>query len=113
MSADQDHWAGAPQPDAAQWRMLRAIAGDAIAVAARHGAESAVFGGYRIAARRVGTRRASGVVLTLGVAPSDHDGARSAVRTAVALPAAPDAASVIAWRCPGGRAVGSEVPTAG
>jgi hypothetical protein len=93
--------------------MLRAIAGDAIEAARRHGAESAVFGGYRIAARRVGTRSASGVVLTLGVAPSAPGGTLPAVRTAVAPPAAPDAASVIAWRCPGGRAVGSEVPTAG
>ena len=101
------------QPDAAQWQMLRAIAEEAIEAARRHGAESAVFGGYRIAARRVGTRTASRVVLTLGLVQRAHGDAATAVRTAVALPATPVAASVIAWCCPYGGALGTEVPTVG
>jgi len=109
-----------PQPDAAQWRMLCAIVCDTVAAARRHGGQTATFGGYRIAARRIDRSGAHAVALTIGLAQRADasgvfgaDGPPLAVRTAVALPAVPDAASVIAWRCPCGQAVCAQAPTAG
>lgn len=103
----------APQPDAAQWRMLRAIAFDAIAAAREHGADAVVFGGYLLVARRVVFEGGAVVEITLSRAPSDGDARTASVRTEVARCANPGTASVIAWRCPCGRAVHAEVSTAG
>ncbi len=99
----------APQPDAAQWRMLRAIAVEAIAAAREHGAETIVFGGYRVAARRVVVDGGTVIELALSCAPSDNDARAASVRTEVAGCANPGTASVIAWRCPYGCAVRAKV----
>jgi hypothetical protein len=103
----------APQPDAAQWRMLRAIAAEAIAAAREHGAETIVFGGYRVAARRVVVDGGTVIELTLSRAPSDREARAATVRTEVAGFANPETASVIAWRCPYGCNVRSKVPPVG
>ncbi len=102
-----------PQPDAAQWRMLRAIAFDAIAAAREHGADTVVFGGYRVAARRVVLEGSAVIEVTLSCTPSGSDAHGAGVRTEVARCANPGSASAIAWRCPCGRAVHAEVSTAG
>lgn len=102
-----------PQPDAAQWRMLRAIAFEAIEAARTHGAETVVFGGYRVAARRVVLDGGAVVEVTLSRRPSDSDARAASVRTEVARCANHGTASVIAWRCPCVRAVHAEVSTAG
>ena len=103
----------APQPDAAQWRMLRAIAFDAIATAREYGSESVVFGSYRVVARRVVVDGGAFVEVTLSRAPCDSDARADSVRTEVARCANPGSASAIAWRCPCRYAVHAKVSTAG
>jgi hypothetical protein len=93
--------------------MLRAIAFDAIAAAREHGAEAVVFGGYRVAARRVAVDGGAVIEITLSRAPCGSDARADSVRTEVARCANPGSAWVIAWRCPCGRAVHAEVSTAG
>ncbi len=93
--------------------MLRAIAAEAIAAAREHGAETIVFGGYRVAARRVLVDGGTVIELTLSRAPSDREARAATVRTEVAGFANPETASVIAWRCPYGCTVRSKVPPAG
>ncbi len=102
-----------PQPDAAQWRMLRAIAFDAIAAAREHGAETVVFGSYRVVARRLVVDGGAVIELTLSRAPCDSDARADSVRTEVARCANPGSASAIAWRCPCQCAIHAEVLTAG
>ena len=102
-----------PQPDAVQWRMLCAIARDAIAAARTHGSETVVFHGYRVAARRVEIGNSAAIEVTLSLSSSAAFGLPTAVRTEVALPVEAGTASVIAWRCACGRAVCAEVPSAG
>ncbi len=113
MRADRDLAPGAPQLDAAQWRMLCAIARDAIAVARERGASTAVFAGYRLVARRVGTDAATAVELTLSHEPPGDIGPETNLRTEVALSFEAGTASVIAWRCACGRAVCATGPSAG
>ncbi len=114
MRADRDLAPGAPQLDAVQWRMLCAIARDAIASAREHGASTAVFGGYRLMARRVGTDAGTAAVeLTMSHEPPGDIGPAANLRTEVALSFEPGTASVIAWRCACGRAVCAEVSSAG
>ncbi len=102
-----------PQPDAAQWRMLRAIASDAIATARKHGAETVVFGGYRVVARRLVVDGGAVIDLALSCAPSDNDARAASVLTEVAQPFKAGTASAIAWRYPCRCAVYAEVLTAG
>jgi len=102
-----------PQPDAAQWRMLCAVACDAIAAAREHGADTVVFGGYRLAARRVLFEGGTAVELTLSRTPTGSDTRAASVRTEVASSTNQGTASVIAWRSDCGCAVRSSVSTAG
>ena len=55
----------APQLDAAQWRMLCAIARDVVVAARSHGSETALFRGYRVAARRIETGSSPGIEVTV------------------------------------------------
>jgi hypothetical protein len=93
--------------------MLRAIAFDAIATAREYGSESVVFGSYRVVARRVVVDGGAFVEVTLSRAPCDSDARAANVRTEVARCANHGTASVIAWRCPCGCAVHTEVSTGG
>ena len=102
-----------PQPDAAQWRMLCAVACDAIATAREHGADTVVFGGYRVVARRLVVDGDAVIELTLSRAPCGSDARAASVRTEVARCANPGSASAIAWRCPCRYAVNAEVSTGG
>lgn len=113
MRADNDGAMSAPQLDAAQWRMLCAIARDAIAAACTHGSESLVFHGYRVAARRVEIGNSVAIEVTVSLSLLGAACLPAAVRTEVALPVEAGTASVIAWRCACGRAVCAEVPSAG
>ncbi len=113
MSAGQDQAPNAPQLDAVQWRMLCAIAHDAVATARTRGLEIVVFHGYRVAARRV---EAGGtVVIEVTVRPplAAELAFAARVRTEVAIPFKAEPASVIAWRCACGRVVCAELPSAG
>jgi hypothetical protein len=111
--ADLNRASSDPQLDAAQWRMLCAIARDAIAAACTHGSESVVFHGYRVAARRVEIGNSAAIEVALSRPLSADLGLPAAVRTEVALPVEAGTASVIAWRCACGRAVCVKGPTAG
>jgi hypothetical protein len=93
--------------------MLRAIAFDAIAAAREHGVDTVVFGGYRLVARRVVFEGGAVIEVTLSRAPSESDARAASVRTEVAGCCTPGTASVIAWRCPYGCAVHTEVSTGG
>jgi hypothetical protein len=111
--ADLNRASSDPQLDEAQWRMLCAIARDAIASACTHGSESVVFHGYRVAARRVEIGNSAAIEVVLSRPLSADLGLPAAVRTEVALPVEAGTASVIAWRCACGRAVCVKGPTAG
>ena len=113
MRADLNRASSDQQLDAAQWRMLCAIARDAIAAARTHGSETVVFHGYRVAARRIEIGNSAAIVVTLSLPSSGVSGLPAAVRTEVALPVEAGTASVIAWRCACGRTVCAEVPSAG
>jgi hypothetical protein len=111
--ADLNRASSDPQLDAAQWRMLCAIARDAIAAACTHGSETVVFQGYRVAARRVEIGNSAAIEVTVSLLASATSCPPTAVRTEVALLVEAGTASVIAWRCACGRAVCAEVPSAG
>ena len=113
MRAGPNRASSAPQPDAVLWRMLCAIARDAIAAARTNGSETVAFHGYRVAARRVEIGNSAAIEVTLSLPPSAASGLPTAVRTEVALPIEAGTASVIAWRCACGRAACAEVSTAG
>jgi hypothetical protein len=113
VSADHDGAMSTPQLDAAQWRMLCAIARDAIAAACTHGSESVVFHGYRVAARRVEIGNSAAIEVTVSLPLAAAPGLQAAVRTEVARSFEAVTASVIAWRCACGRAVCAEVSSAG
>ena len=113
MRADLNRASSDPQLDAAQWRMLCAIARDAIAAACTHGSESVVFHGYRVAARRVEIGNSAAIEVTVSLPLAAAPGLQAAVRTEVALPVEAGTASVIAWRCACGRTVCAEVPSVG
>ena len=113
MSADHDGAMSTPQLDAAQWRMLCAIARDVVAAARSHGSEAAHFRGYRVAARRIETGSSPGIEVTVSLPLAAAPGLQAAVRTEVARSFEAGTASVIAWRCACGRAVCAEVPSAG
>jgi hypothetical protein len=100
--ADQNRVPSGPQPDSAQWRMLCAIARDAIAAACERGVSTADFGGYRLSAKRVSTGSALAIRVTFRLAPPVDFGLADSVRTEVALPIEAESASSIAWRCPCG-----------
>ncbi|MEZ5650670.1 MAG: hypothetical protein R3E87_08995 [Burkholderiaceae bacterium] len=101
------------QLDAVQWRMLCAIARDAVVAASTYGSETVAFHGYRVAARRVEIGNSAAIEVTLSLPPSAASGHPTAVRTEVASPVEAGTASVIAWRCACGRVVCAEVPSAG
>jgi hypothetical protein len=103
----------APQLDAAQWRMLCAIARDVVVAARSHGSETALFRGYRVAARRIETGSSPGIEVTVSPPLAAASGLPTAVRTEVALPVEAGTASAIAWRCACGRAVCATGPSAG
>jgi hypothetical protein len=111
--ADLNRASSDPQLDAAQWRMLCAIARDAIAAACTHGSESVVFHGYRVAARRVEIGNSAAIEVTVSLLASATSCPPTAVRTEVALPVEAGTASAIAWRCACGRTVCAEVPSVG
>ena len=113
MRADLNRASSAPQLDAAQWRMLCAIARDVVAAARSHGSEAILFRGYRVAARRIGIGSSAAIEVTVSLLASATSCPPTAVRTEVALPVEAGTASVIAWRCACGRAVCVKVPTAG
>jgi hypothetical protein len=106
--ADQNRVPSGPQPDSAQWRMLCAIARDAIAAACERGVSTADFGGYRLSAKRVSTGGAVAIRVTFRLAPPGDLGLANSVRTEVALPIEAESASSIAWRCACGQVVCEE-----
>jgi len=107
--ADLNRASSDPQLDAAQWRMLCAIARDAIAAAWTYGSETVVFHGFRVWARRVEIGNSAAIEVALSRPLSADLGLPAAVRTEVAGCANPGTASVIAWRCPYGCAVRAKV----
>ena len=108
MRADQNRVPSGPQPDSAQWRMLCAIARDAIAAACERGVSTADFGGYRLSARRVSTGGAVAIRVTFRLAPPGDFGLGDSVRTEVALPIEAESVSSTAWRCTCGQVVCAE-----
>jgi hypothetical protein len=106
--ADQNRVPSGPQPDSAQWRMLCAIARDAIAAACERGVSTADFGGSSLSAKRVSTGGAVAIRVTFRLAPPGDLGLANSVRTEVALPIEAESASSIAWRCACGQVVCEE-----
>ena len=82
------------QPEAAEWRMLRAMLGDLIRAARAHGQATACFHGHRLVVRRIGGAARAWIEVTW----LHGEGRIERVRTALACPSRPGSGWAIAWR---------------
>jgi hypothetical protein len=73
-----------PHPSAAEWALLRVLAREAFAVAARSGAAQHSFRCYRIDARRLGAAGADGAFVEITLAVDGGGAPLDRVRIAVA-----------------------------